>query len=147
MRGFRLAAAVLFFCLLIASAAHAADDLASTLDGATIFRVFLKDGTSLVSYGELARVDNRVVFSMPTSAAGANPPLHLVNLSAERVDWDRTNRYASTARATRYIETRAELDYATLSNTIADALNEVTRTPDPAQRLAIVEKARRTLAA
>ena len=115
-------------------------------DDATLLRVFLKDGTSLVSYGEPARVEDRIIFSMPT-AAMPNPPLHLVNLSIERVDWDRTNRYATTARATRYIETRAELDYATLSNTVADALNEVTRTPDPAQRLAIVEKARRTLAA
>ena len=115
-------------------------------DDATLLRVFLKDGSSLVSYGEPARVEDRVVFSMPT-AATPNPPLHLVNLSAERVDWDRTNRYASTARATHYIETRAELDYAALSNTIADALNDVTRTPDPTQRLAIVERARRILAA
>jgi hypothetical protein len=126
-----------------ACALHAA---IASADDATLLRVFLKDGTSLVSYGEPARVDDRVVFSMPT-AAMPNPPLHLVNLSAERVDWDRTNRYATTARATRYLETRAELDYAALSNTVADALNEVTRTPDPAQRLAIVERARRTLAA
>jgi len=114
-------------------------------DDATLLRVFLKDGTSLVSYGEPARVDDRVVFSMPT-AATPNPPLHLVNLAADRVDWDRTNRYASNARATHYLETRAELDYAALSNAMADALNEVTRTTDPARRLAIVEKARRTLA-
>jgi hypothetical protein len=128
---------------LVACLWHAA---IAAADDATLLRVFLKDGSSLVSYGEPARVEDRVIFSMPT-AATPNPPLHLVNLSAERVDWDRTDRYASTARATRYIETRAELDYAALSNTIADALNDVTRTPDPAQRLAIVEKARRTLAA
>jgi len=30
-------------------------------DGATIFRVFLTDGTSLVSYGEPARVGDRIV--------------------------------------------------------------------------------------
>ena len=33
------------------------------------FRVFLKDGSSLASYGEMARVGDRVVFSMPTSAS------------------------------------------------------------------------------
>src|SRR5262245_13981343 len=74
---------------------------------ATLLRVFLKDGTSLVSHGEPARVEDRVVFSIPTAAI-PNPPLHLVNLAAERIDWERTNRYASSARATRYMETRAE---------------------------------------
>src|SRR5437773_12467042 len=78
-------------------------------DEATLLRVFLKDGSSLVSYGEPARVSDRVIFSMPT-ASMPNPPLHLVNLSVDRVDWDRTERYASNARATHYLETRAEID-------------------------------------
>src|SRR5262245_48766928 len=115
-------------------------------DDATLLRVFLKDGTSLVSYGEPAHVGDRVVFSMPTGTS-PNPPLHLINLSADRVDWDRTNRYSSSARASHYLSTRAELDYAALSNTIAAALNEVTLAPDPQRRLQIVEQARRTLAA
>jgi hypothetical protein len=38
-------------------------------EDATIFRLFLTEGTSLVSYGEPARVGDRVVFSMPTSAS------------------------------------------------------------------------------
>jgi hypothetical protein len=95
MRGFRFAAALWFLCL-IAVPAEASDDLAATLDGATIFRVFLKDGSSLLSYGELARVDNRVVFSMPTSASVASPSLHLVNITADHVDWERTERYAES---------------------------------------------------
>ena len=90
-----------------AAAAAAADD-------ATLLRVFLNDGTSLVSYGELARVGDRVVFSMPT-AASPNPPLQLVNLPADRVDWDRTNRYAESARATHYIADAGRDDYAALS--------------------------------
>ena len=60
---------------------------------ATLFRVFLKDGASLVSYGEIARVGDRVIFSMPTGA-GSPPPLHLTNVAADRVDWPRTDRYA-----------------------------------------------------
>ena len=40
-------------------------------DDPTVFRVFLKDGLSLVSYGEFARVNDRIVFSMPTSLRGA----------------------------------------------------------------------------
>ena len=86
-------------------------------EDAALFRVFLKDGSSLVSYGELARVDDRVVFSMPTSASPRTPQLHLVTISADRVDWDRTTRYAESARATRYIGTRAEADYAQLTDT------------------------------
>jgi hypothetical protein len=112
---------------------------------ATLLRVFLTDGTSLISYGEPARVGDRIIFSMPT-ATQPDPPLHLVNLPADRVDWDRTNRYAATARATHYVQTQAEDDYAALSNDVASTLNEIAHTPDPATRLAIVERARQTLA-
>lgn len=131
-------AAVALVIPICAAGAPAADD-------ATLLRVFLTDGTSLVSYGEPARAGDRVIFSMPTEPI-PNPPLHLVNLPADRVDWDRTNRYAATARMTRYVQTQAEDDYAALSNQVATTLNEVAHTPDPAQRVAIVERARRTLA-
>src|SRR3990172_2455100 len=87
---------------------------AAAADDVTLLRVFLTDGSALVSYGEPARVGDRVVFSMPT-AATPNPPLHLVSLPADRVDWDRTNRYAASARAARYLQTRAEADYAVLA--------------------------------
>jgi hypothetical protein len=120
-------------------------DAAPAIGEATLLRVFLTDGTSLVSYGEPARVGDRIIFSMPT-ATTPDPPLHLVNLPANRVDWDRTNRYAANARATHYVKTQAEDDYAALSNDVAATLNEVAHTADPGQRLAIVEKARRTLA-
>ena len=118
---------------------------AAAADEATLLRVFLTDGTSLVSYGEPARVNDRVIFSMPT-ATTPNPPLHLVNLPVSRVDWDRTSRYAATARASHYVETQAETDYAALSNDVASTLNEVAATADPSQRLAIVQRARQTLA-
>ncbi len=118
---------------------------ARAADDATLLRVFLKDGTSLTSYGEPALVSDRVIFSMPT-ARTPNPPLHLVNLPLDRIDWDRTSRYAAAARATHYIQSQAETDYAALSGDIARTLNDVASTTDPAQRLAIVERARRTLA-
>jgi hypothetical protein len=120
--------------------------VAATADGATVFRVFLNDGTSLVSYGELARVDARVVFSMPTSASIENPQLHLVNISADQVDWDRTTRYAEAARAARYMATMADSHYAALTVEIGQALNDISLTTDPVKRLAIVERARKTLA-
>jgi hypothetical protein len=135
----RLAGAFMVLCLLSTARTSAA------ADDATLFHVFLTDGTSLVSYGEFARVQDRVVFSMPTSAA-PNPALHLVNIPADRVDWDRTNRYAESARAAHYIETRAEADYTALSNDIVQTLDDVAHTTDPARRLAIVERARKALA-
>ncbi len=115
-------------------------------DYSPLFRVFLKDGSSLVSYGELARLHDRVVFSMPTSASDDQPRLHLVTLSPDRVDWDRTTRYADSARATRYLATRAEQDYALLTEQVAQALDDVSKTQDAAARLKIVERARKTLA-
>jgi len=131
-------AAVLAAALSIPVHAAAADD-------PVLLRVFLADGTSLLSYGEPARVGDRVVFSMPT-AAGPNPPLHLVNLPAARVDWDRTNRYTTTAQGKRYLATQADADYAALSNEVAATLNDIASTTDPRARLAIVERARKSLA-
>src|SRR6266850_2401413 len=135
-----LAGVLVFARLLMHDApAHAADD-------ATLFRLFLKDGGTLVSYGEVARVGDRVIFSMPTGA-GTPPTLHLTSLAADRIDWPRTERYAISARAGRYVETQAENDYAELSNQIALTLNEVGQAGDPSVRIALVERARRTLVA
>lgn len=116
------------------------------MDEATFLRVFLEDGSSLVSYGEPARVADRIVFSLPTSVAGEDPQLQLVNLSAEYVDWDRTSRYAESARAARYLATHAETQYAELTAELSEALNDVVLTSDSQERLAIIERARETLA-
>jgi hypothetical protein len=138
MRNLTIAASVALALLLMRVPALAADDV-------TLLRVFLNDGTVLISYGEPARVDDRVIFSMPT-AATPSPPLHLVNLASARVDWVRTNRYAEAARAARYLETQAESDYAALSGRVTQALNLLTETEDAGRRLAIAENARRMLA-
>src|SRR5689334_18453644 len=72
-------------------------------ESVTLYRVFLKDGTTLVSYGEMARLDDRVVFSMPTSASTAAPQLQLITIPSDRVDWERTLNYAESVRAKRYL--------------------------------------------
>src|SRR5262245_31990806 len=113
---------------------------------APLFRVFLKDGGSLVSYGEFARVENQVVFSMPTSTATDNPALQLVNIPADVVDWPQTDHYSDSTRARRYLSTQAESDYALLTGELAQALNDVALTGNAVERLKIVEKARKTLA-
>ena len=137
LRG-KLAGAFVAFGLLAPGVARAADEAAQ-------LRVFLTDGTSLVSYGEFARVGDRVVFSMPTSAT-PDPPLQLVTLDAARVDWERTNRYGEAARTAHYLNTQADFDFATLSNQIAQTLNAVTASVQPATRLRLVEEARKMLA-
>ena len=150
----RQAAPIAVLFVLIAAAVATADgrgradtDISVTApDGATIYRVFLTDGTSLVSYGEPTRVGDRIVFSMPTTASLDNPPLHLVNLAAARVDWPRTERYVEGARAQRYYATTAEADYAALTSQVATALADVSTNTDPAARVAFAEKARRLLA-
>src|SRR5437764_1402952 len=114
-------------------------------DAQALLRVFLTDGSALVSFGEPARVGDRVVFSMPV-ALGPAAPLSLVNLPAARVDWERTSRYAATARQTRYLETQGEIDYAALSNEITETLSRVTAATDAGERLALAERARKTLA-
>ena len=139
MNTLTLAGVLAVSCLLTCARASA------DTDDATMFRVFLNDGGSLVSYGEIARVGDHVVFSMPI-ASTPNPPLQLVNIAGDRVDWDRTDRYAATARAMHYFATQAESDYAALSNQIAQTLNDVTLATDATRRLALVEQARKGLA-
>jgi len=129
--------------LLVAFVATAR--VSAAAEDATLFRLFLKDGGEIVSYGEVARVDSRVVFSIKMSPA-ADAPLRLVNLDADLVDWTRTDRYAYAARATRYLATRADADYAVLADQVARTLSAVAYADDPAARLRLVETARSALA-
>lgn len=112
-----------------------------------LYRVFLSDGSALSSFGEWARVGDQVVFSMPLSPSADAGELHLVSLPVQRVDIERTQRYAEAVRATHYAATRGEADFAQLSSAVAQTLNQVALTPDSKQRLATAEQARRTIAA
>jgi hypothetical protein len=137
----RLASCAVVVCawLLAPALAHAAAD-------ATLFRLFLRDGSSVVSFGEFARVDDQVIFSMPVGGAPEQPRLHVVTLAASEVDWARTDRYAAAARAQHYAETRAEDDFQLLSSEVARVLNEVAYATDKSAALATAEQARKTLA-
>lgn len=114
---------------------------------AVLYRIFLTDGTSLVSYGEFARVADRVVFSMPIGdVARGNPDLRLVSVPDARIDWPRTEQYAETVRARRYAETRGEEEFVRLSAEIARTLNAVAHAQDARERLAIATRAQQMLA-
>jgi hypothetical protein len=112
---------------------------------APLYRVFLSDGSALASFGEWARVGDRVVFSMPVAAGAAD--LHLVSLPLQRVDLERSERYADAVRAAHYAAHRGEADFAQLSGAVAQTLNQIALITDPKQRLATADQARRTLAA
>ncbi len=108
------------------------------------FRVFLRDGTAVVSYGDFARVGDRLLFSMPLDAAGDQ--LQLVDLPISSVDLPKTEEYAQTIRAARYGATSGEADYAALTATVARALNQVAATDNLLERLQIAERARGVVA-
>jgi hypothetical protein len=113
---------------------------------AMLLRLFLTDGSTVVSYGEFARVGDRVIFSMPAGGAADQPRLQAVTLSAATIDWPRTERYAASARYQRYADTRGEEDFTRLSNDVAAVLNEILVTKDRQQALEIATRARSTLA-
>jgi hypothetical protein len=111
-----------------------------------LFRVFLSDGRVLSSYGEWARLEDRVIFSMPTQLSRDPLELHLISIPSQRVDWPRTESYAESVRAAAYADTRGEADFAAFSAEVAKALHEVAQIADPYLRLSTAERARQKLA-
>ncbi len=112
---------------------------------ATLFRIFLRDGGVLVSYGEFSRVEDRVIFSMPVGG-GAEPRLQVVWVSADAVDWPRTDRYAASARFQQYAQTRGEQDFQALNDDVARVLNEIAVSTDRPRALQLATRAREVLA-
>ena len=113
---------------------------------ATLFRLFLLDGSVLVSYGEFARVDDRVIFSMPVGGRPGEPRLQVASVRTALVDWPRTDRYSASARFQRYAQAQGEEDFRVLSNEVALALNDVALSRNRQQALTLAEKVRRSVA-
>lgn len=112
-----------------------------------LFRIFLKEGNTLVSYGEFARVAGRVLIPVPIGDVTRDPALQVLSIPESLVDWDGTDAYASAVRGKRYAETRGEDDFALLTGQVTAALNDIALTPDPRRRLAMAQEARGNLAA
>jgi hypothetical protein len=119
---------------------------ADAADGTTFFRLFLNDGSSVVSLGEFARLNDRVILSMPIGGAAEQPRIYVVTIPAVHVDWERTDRYSTAVRSQWYADTRGEAEFQQLSGEIARVLNEVAVLPDRRQGLLIAENARKALA-
>jgi len=128
--------------MLLVSVAGAA---AQSPLGPALYRIFLKAGTPLVSWGEFARVGDRVAFTMPLGDPNHPDTLQMVSLPDDMIDWERTNLYADTVRSRRYAQTRGESDYLALTDEMARALTSIAFSKDPVARLAAAEEARRRL--
>lgn len=136
-----LRAAVLLAAATICATAAGAQPPAD----AALFRVFLRDGSALLSYGEFARVADRVVVSLPIGGSAESPALHLVSIPADRVDWEKTDAYADSVRSTRYAATRGPDDFAMLSEAVSRALTDIALTTDPDRKVAMATEARQNV--
>jgi hypothetical protein len=109
----------------------------------TLLRVFLKDGSMLVSYGEFSRVGDHVVISLPIQMDPLK--LQVVSIPEDRVNWEKTDAYADSARATRYAAVRGPADFAALNASVSQALNDIGLQQDPQRKLAMATEARQNL--
>lgn len=109
-----------------------------------MFRVFLKDGTPLVCWGEYARVGDRLVLTVPVGT-GTRTTYEFVSIPVDKVDLVKTERYAEAVRAAQFAATRGKTEYAQISDKLAEQLSSIANIPDPKQRLAIAESARQQL--
>jgi hypothetical protein len=130
--------AVALFVCVAAAEAHAAND-------AALFRVFLTDGSSIVTYGEFARVGEQVILSVPVGGTPDDPRLHAVSVAASRVDWEKTDRHSESVRYQRYVATRAEADYQRLNDEVATVLSNIAQSSDRNSAMAVAQQARRML--
>jgi len=133
-------AAALALCL--ASAGWASG---RTPGGAPSFRLFLTDGTPIVSFGEFARANGRVVFTIPIGSPSNPDKIQVVSLPDSAIDWDRTDRYTDAVRHQFYASTRGEEDYAALTGAVARALGDIAFAADASAKLAIAADIRRQL--
>ena len=131
--------------LLAAGLLSAPGVVAQEADSSAIMRVFLKDGQTLPSFGETARVADRLVFTLVIGDLGGSTQYQLVSLPIALIDIEKTSRYGETVRAARYAATRGETDYAAMTTEVSRALEDLAKTEDPKARLAIAERARQRL--
>jgi hypothetical protein len=139
------AAATLALAASTQPAAAAAQ--ATPADNATLFRVFLRDGSTLVSYGEYARVADRVVVTLPVGggSGASTPDLEVLSIPADTVDWDKTDAYADAARAARYAATAGPNDFALLNDGVTLALSDISMTADADRKIVMATEARQNV--
>ena len=137
--------AVLALALALCAGPAAAAFAGSQGSSAPSYRIFLTDGTPIISFGEFARASGRVVFTVPIGSPSSPDALQVVSLPDSAVDWDRTDRYTDAVRHQFYASTRGEEDYAALTGAVARALGDIAFSTDASSKLAIAADIRRQL--
>jgi hypothetical protein len=111
---------------------------------APIFRVFLKDGTALASWGEYAEVADHLVLTLPIGA-GSRRTYEFVTLPVAKVDMVKTEQYAEAVRAAQFAATRGATEYAALRLRLARQIEAIPILPEASERLSAAEGARQQL--
>ena len=108
----------------------------------SIYRVFLKSGDALPSFGEAAVVADRLVFNLSIGGIDGPLTLQLVSLPLPLIDLDRTMRYADTVRAAFYAATRGEAEYSEMTAALSRDLEKLAAISDRKQQLAVADQLR-----
>lgn len=165
--GFRGAVLMAFVIVAVSSGSIHAE---AVFRGPVLYRIFLGHderpsaagrSPSIVTFGDYARVGDRVVFSLPLSADPSSGPTQLVSIPSARVDWPATDRFAESARHQRRATHGGDFDLTSvpaafvrpsslrtgaaelprpgLQDMVEQALTIVELTSVPAERLSVLD--------
>ena len=109
-----------------------------------VFRIFMKDGRTLASYGEYACVGDRIIFSLAVGDLGSTA-LPLVSVPLSSVDVGRTEQYAEAVRGAQFAASRGPREYEALTTEVSKAVEAVYRMPDAGARLVLAQNIRAKL--
>jgi hypothetical protein len=132
---------------LVTAVMGAVSAAAQTPTPSSIYRVFLKSGDALPSFGEAAVVADRLVFNLSIGGIDGPLTLQLVSLPLPLIDLDRTTRYADTIRAAFYAATRGEAEFSEMTAALSRDLEKLAVMPDRKQQLVAAEQLRQGLLA
>ena len=138
---FALRATVLALGLVAGSAVS----LGQTPEVGSTYRVFLRNGDALPSYGEAAVANDRLVFNLSIGGVDGPLTLQLMSLPLALVDLDRTSRYAESMRAAFYAATRGEAEYSALTSSLSHDLDALSQVQDRKRQLLLAEEIRQRL--
>lgn len=110
-----------------------------------VFRIFLRDGRVLTTYGEPAQVENDLVFVVTQGQKGAVEAHDLITVPIAKVNMERTMEYANALRAAKYGATRGEKEYQEFTADIARAMTAIETSDDKDRRIGIAQVARSRL--
>ena len=112
-----------------------------------VYRVFLKNGDALPSFGEAAVVADRIIFNLLIGGSDGPLTLQLISLPQPLIDMERTSRYADSMRAAFYAATRGEAAYSEMTAALSRDLEQLATIQDRKQQLVVADQLRLGLVA